>query len=392
MTYLARGTFLGMARESVAGTYLAPTFAVPWTKADYETIQMPLRDESVRGDDAVVHGIYPGPEESTWDQEFHGYTDILGNYLRMIGTDTVVAATSTTLSATVVAGVTSITSAVSIPAGTAIKIDTAGLTEYAIVGTPSGSGPFTLPLVTLPGGTVPLALSFGHTSGATIVTTTTHTFKQAAAATRPPSWSISTFDGVDYRGWPGCQMSELAIKIDPKATITFNPKFTGFPEQSVSSFTNTYNTGLTGPGQPLLGWGWSLTTAGASVTRGLSMDLTLKRAVEAIHPSNGQQAPSEVFAGALESDGSLKLRYENTTDLLDFLNWQQTPVIAALQKSGYFGGESLTFTMSQTSKPKFKRDLSQVYVQATADLTGIYNTTDTGICQAVLKNFTTAAY
>lgn len=392
MSVLSRGGLLAGARESVAGTYLAPTFAIPWTKCDYETTQMPLRDESVRGDDGVLHGLYPGPSEGSIDMEFHAYADIIGNFLRMIGPDTVVAATSTTLSALTVAGATSITTAVTIPAGTAIKIDTAGLTEYAITGTPSGSGPFTIPLVTMPGGSVPLALQFGHANSAAVITTTTHTFAQTGPATRPPSWSFSIYDLVDYRGFPGCQMSELALKIDPKATITCNPKFTGFPEQVVSSFTNTYNTGTTGPGQPELGWGWSLTNAGGASTRGLSLDLTLKRAVEAIHASNGVQAPREVFAGALELDGTLKVIYENVTDMNLFLNWQQLPVVAALQKTGYFGGESLTLTMSQAGTPKFKRDNGQTYMQASIDLSAIYNATDSGICKAVLKNFVTAAY
>lgn len=387
MTALSRLSLLAMAKEAVAGTYLAPTFAVPFLKADYETIQMPLRDESVRGNDAVLQGLYPGPSESTWDQELHAYTDIIGNYLRMIGTDTVTAAIATTLQTSSIVGATSISTVASIPAGSTIRIDTAGLTEYAITGTPTGVGPFTIPIVTPATG-----LIFGHSSAVAVTTTTTHTFAQTTGANRIPSWSISTYDGTDYRGWPGCVMNELAIKIDPKATITLNPKFLGFPEQAVSSFTNTYNTGTSGPGQPELGWGWTLTDAGGASTRGLSLDLTLKRAAEAIHSSDGTQGPREIFAGALECDGTFKAVYENTTDMNLFLNWSQQPVVATLTKAVQFGGESLAITMSQVGVPKAKRDLSQPYVQASFDISAIYNPTDVGIVKAVLKNFTTTAY
>jgi hypothetical protein len=385
MTVLARGSILAMAREVTPGTYLAPTFTVPFTAASYNTNYAPLRDESVRNNDSVLQGVYQGPGDSSWDMTFHAYPDILGNFLRMIGTDTVTPGVSTTLSANTLAGATSISVALSIPAGSTIKLADSGNTnvEYAITGTPSGSGPFTIPIVTPATG-----LQFAHTSPTcTVVSQTTHTFAQNVPATRPPAYSISIFDMVDYRGFAGSRMSELALKIDPKATITAQAKFTGYPEASVSSFTYAGTTI-----QPELGWGWAMTNAGGSSDRGLTLDLTLKRAVEAIHSSNGLQTPREVFPGALELDGSYKALYENTTDMNLYLNNTQSPTVALITKALPFGGESLQITMSQSGWLKGTRSLSGTYVEATFDLAAIQNATDVGIAKAVLKNFVTAAY
>lgn len=389
MTKLSRTSLLAGAQEATPYTYQAPTFAIPFTKADYETIQSPLRDESIRGNDAVLQGMYPGPSESTWDIEHHAYTDILGQWLRIIGPDTVVAGVSTTTTA-VTAGASSLSTALTIPAGSVVRIDTAALTEYAYTGTPTGSGPFVIPLLQAIGGSA-YVLKNNHASSTVCVTQTKHTFAQSSTAAQP-RWSLSVYDNIDYRGWAGCGMSELAVKIDPKATITANPKFTGFPEAVVSSFTNTYNTGVAGPSQPELGWGWTLTAAGGVSTRGLSLDLTYKRATEAIHASNGTQAPREVFCGALELDGSMKAIYESTVEKLMFLNWSQLPVVASLTKALQFGGESLILTASQGGIPKFKEDLSQTYVQASWDLSAIFNPTDAGITTAVLNNWTSAQY
>ena len=160
----------------------------------------------------------------------------------MIGTDTVSAGVNTTLSSATSVGASSISTAATIPAGSVIRIDTAANTEYATTGTPTGSGPFTIPIV---GSTLALA----HASGVAVVSQTTHTFAQAAPATRPPSYSFSVYDMVDYRGWAGCQMSELGIKIDPAGTVTVNPKYTGFPEATQSSFA--YAAAAI---DPLLGW------------------------------------------------------------------------------------------------------------------------------------------
>lgn len=387
MTLLSRASFLGMAKETVAGTYVVPTISIPFLKAAYNTIQAPLRDESVRNNDAVLQGLYAGPSEATWDIDMHAYPDIIGNFLRMVGPDTVTAATSTTLSASSSIGAVSISTAVTIPTGSTIRIDTAANTEYAITGVPTGVGPFTIPIVTPTTG-----LTIAHLSAAAVTTTTTHTFKQLLGANRVPSWSLSVYDGVDYRGWPGCVITDLKITIDPKGTVRFAPKFLGFPEQVVASFTFT-NSVI----QPLLGWQWNMNNAGGASTRGLMLDITLKRAGEAIHSSDGTQPPREVFGAALEADGTYRAIYESLVDMNLFLNYNQTITTATIQKppqvgGTQVGGESLALTMTQSGYHKASRDLSKAYVEASFDLSGIYNATDTGVTSAVLKNFSTAAY
>lgn len=381
MTFLSRLTFLGAAKEATNGTPLAPTFAIPFTKAQYSTTYTPLRDESVRANDSVVQGLYQGPADGAWDAESYLYPDMVGNWLRMVGPDTVTAGASTTLSAPTIAAATSITTVATIPLGTTIMIDTGANVEYAVTGTPSGSGPFTIPIATPATG-----LTKAHSSAVAVVAQSTHTFAQSTTS-RPPSFTFSTFDGTDYRQWPGAMMTDLQLKIDPKGVVTLNPKFITFPEVVGSSFTNTFT-----PVQPFLGWEWTVTNAGGVSTRGLSMDITLKRSGEAIHTSNGVQSPRETFVGALEVDGQYKAIYENLTDMNLYLNNLQSPTVHTLTKPASLGGESLQITMSQSGYHKGQRDLGQQYVQATYDLTAINNATDGGLAKVVLKNFVSTAY
>lgn len=383
MTFLSRLAFLGAAKETTNGTpVVPPTFSIPFTKAQYETIYTPLRDESVRGNDVVLQGLYQGVAEGTWDIEAHFYPDISGYWLRHIGPDTVTAATvNTTLAANSSIGANTISSTATIPLNTIIQIDTGSNVEWALTGTPSGAGPFSIP-ITQPA----TGLRFAHTTPAPIVSQTTHTFAQSSS-TRPPSYTLAVFDNIDYRTWAGALVTELAIKIDPKGTVTFNPKFVTFPEATTTTFTPTFNAI-----QPFLGWEWTITNAGGASTRGLTMDFTVKRAGEAIHTGNGVQAPRETFVGALEIDGAYKAIYENANDYNLFLNYTQTPTVHTLTKPATLGGESLAITMSQSGYHKASRDLGQTYVQASYDLSGINNSTDGGITKVVLKNWTTAAY
>ena len=126
MTLLSRLTTGGLAKESVAGTYAAPVRYLSWTSPKPEDLVTPLRDESMRQNDAVLQGWYPGATETTFGYTVpHAYGDILGDHLRaIIGPDTIVAGVSTTLASASIAGATSISTAASIPAGSTIRIDT----------------------------------------------------------------------------------------------------------------------------------------------------------------------------------------------------------------------------------------------------------------------------
>lgn len=387
MTYLSRLSTIGLALETPgsAGTYVAPTVSVPFTKGAYVDDITQIRDESMRGNDVVLQGVYQGTIHSSFDLETHFYPDITGHWLRgMIGPDTTTPGVSTTLSSSSSAGATTISVAASIAANSYIMIDTGNLLEYAKVTAVSGTGPYTL-TVTGGGGA---GLLNAHSSAVAVVSQTKHTFKQNRTfATVWPTYSWTVTDGVETRGFPGCVMSDLQIKIDPKGTVTIAPKFVGWPGAVQSTWTYAASKLA-----PFLGWQWQMTNAGGSSNRGLTYDLNLKRATEPIHASMAQQGPREVFPGALDVGGSYKAIYDSQTDLNLYLNGTQSPTTATITQPIVAGAASLVLTMSQSAYTKGAVELGGQYIQAGFDLAGINNTTDAGAVQAVLLNFQSAAY
>jgi len=387
VTQLSRLSKLGIAREAVAGTYLVPNMWIPFTKAEFVDVYVPLRDESVRANDTVLQGIYQGPVDATWSIDLMAYPDVTGHVLRgIIGPDTVTAGVSTTFAASSAAGATSISATASVPTGSTVMLQDAGglNTEYAVVGTVTGAGPYALPITTPSGG-----LKYAHTiTTSTITSTSSHSFKQNPAAARP-TYSLLVWDTVSWLSYSYAAFSDLAIKIDPKAAVTLSAKLLSFPGVSASSAVPTWTTLA-----PALGWQWAMTDAGGSSTRGLTLDYTIKRAVEAIQSSDGIQAPREVFAGALEADGTLKTIFEASAELALYTNNTQQPAVATLVQPVSTGGcgSTLTLTMSQSGWTTGKRDLSPAYVQADFSLQGIYNATDGGAISATLTNYTSAAY
>lgn len=389
MTQLSRLAILGIAKETVAGTYVAPTTYIPFSKADFEDVYTELKDESYRANDTMLQGMYQGPVHATWDINVMAYPDLIGHFLRgIIGPDTVSAGVTTTLAANSIVGATTLSATASIAANSYIKVGTGGTGEYAFVTAVSGSGPYSLTVTTVVGQTVGMTLA--HSSADALVSASSHKFAQSAVPSTKATYSLTVYDTTGTLGYSGAAMSDLALKIDPKAAVTLDVKYMTFPGATQSAMTPTY-TAL----PPLLGWEWNMTNAGGSSTRGLTLDYAIKRAVEPVHSSDGIQAPREIFQGALDADGTYKAIFENQTDLNLYLNYTQSPATALLQEpaSGTNGmGASLAITMSKSGWFKGKRDLSSSYVQADFSLSGIYNATDAGALTATLVNFQTAAY
>ena len=159
MTALSRLAHLGIAKEAVIGTYLAPTTFIPFTKADYEDMFTEIKDTSIRANDSVLQGMYQGPVEADWSIDLLAYPDVTGHFLRgVIGPDTVSAGVSTTVATGGSSiGAATLPSTASIPALSYISIGSGASQEYAYVTAVSGAGPYNLTVTTVVGQTVGLA-------------------------------------------------------------------------------------------------------------------------------------------------------------------------------------------------------------------------------------------
>lgn len=385
---LARLLKLGLAKEATPGTWLAPVRSIPVLAPKPEDLTAELRDESFKGNDVILQGIYGGPITSAIGYQIpHLYPDVLGDHLRaIVGPDTLTAGISTTLSATTVAGATAITTAVSIPSGSTIQIDTAGVQEWFVSGTPTGVGPFTIP-VTTGMGAGGNSLKYGHTSGVAVISQSTHSFAQDHRAAPVPTYSLTQANTVDLRGYAGCVESDLAINIDPKAAITADASWLGFPSAVVAGPSAPFSTV-----QPMLGWQWGLTVGGVASTRGLSAAYKLKRACEPIQASNGLQTPREFFADSIECDVKMKAIFENTTDFTQFTGYSYAALVSTLTQPLSQGGSVLTITNTGQKYIKFAGDYGSKYLQADIDASAAMNTTDNGIGTVTLKNYVGVAY
>ena len=388
MTLLSRLQTLGMGPETTPGTYVVPTIYVPALDVAFGDHVDPLRNEAIMGNDTVLQSIIPGPAfcEGMYKMP-HLYPDAIGAHLRaIIGPDTLTAGVATTLSANTAAAATSITTAASIPAASTIMIDTGVNVEYAVTGTPSGAGPFTIPITSPASG-----LRFAHLSAVAVVAASSHAIKSDSRATPIKSYSFTNWTGAEAgglaRGYPGCYLGELGIKIDGKGAVTVDPKWTGFPSATQAKPTAAYSAA-----EGLVGWQWSMILGGVASTRGLTLDITLKRALERLDSSDGTQGPREIWPDALEVDYRLSAIFENTSDQAPFLNYFPNGWVTTITQPGNRGGGILTLTSTKEVHTKFEPDATGKFLRANIEGSGLYSSTDVNAIAANLTNFVATAF
>lgn len=388
MTYsvLSATAKLGIAAETQPASYLVPSFTVPFTAGTkYRSAITQLYDRTVRGTDADTQDIQQGPYWSDWSITTEAYADWAGwLYRAMIGPDIFTAGTVTTFAAPSQPGATSVSLAASPPAGSVLMLGTGATLEYAQAGTPSGSGPYLVP--------VPAGLRFAHSTGDPAQSQAAHLFQQdrVPGVTVWPSYSLTTDDGVDQAGWPGCTLGRVRLQVGLGGYAKLISDWSGWPPQAVATFAENQSDA-----QPFAAWTWGITTAGGTSTRGVSLDLDLTRKLQITPACNGYQNVYFIGAGPMRSSGLYKAIYDSPADLNLYREAIQEPAIWGLSQPVLQGGSSIAVTLSLSGWTAGAVSLEEQYVSAAYSLSGIANTADSpesGVSSVTLMNWWNQSY
>lgn len=352
-TYAPAKQFVGIANESTQGTPVAMTATVLVDEMKPKDSPKFLDDKSWRGSMATdafakIQGV------KTAELELGGpaYGDGLGYFLRNILGDMAVTGTSTgsggtTLSSSAAAGATSISTAATIPASTAVQIGTGATGEVVITGTPSGSGPYTIPITTPSTG-----LAYAHAS-AQAVQPVTGPYTQAhsllnSGSGQPISHTITHFLGPTAtsgaRQYPGACFSELGLKWNAESELlTWSGKATAWPSVALGA-TPTANPSTVLPvasWRMLLGIGGPA-SGGTLINTVTDGELTIKRELSPYFTVTGAQNPYIIQRGGLSVEGKLGFVAADESPLLYLLNNTQ-PQLQIILDNGLTGLNKITF-------------------------------------------------
>jgi hypothetical protein len=305
----------------------------------------------------------------------------------MVGPDQFTPGTVMTFAQPAMPGAASFYLAAAPPAGAVLQLGTGTSTEYIQAGTPSGTGPCLVPVAQPSYG-----LRFRHLAGDSAQSQARHVFRQDRTfATAWPTYSLTTDDGVDVLGWPGCTLGRLRLQVSKDGYAKLGSDWNGWPPVTASTFTDAQSSA-----QPSGGWEWDITTAGGTSTRGIALDLALTRTLDIVPTlSGGFQGPYVIGPGPMRASGTYKALYDTPADLNLYRQAVQEPAAWTLAQPLLQGGCSIAVTLSLSGWTQGAVSLEEEYVTADYRLSGIANTADSpsyGVSSVTLVNFVNSAY
>lgn len=191
----------------------------------------------------------------------------------------------------------------------------------------------------------------------------------------PPSYTVTTTDGVNTRRWPGVKFSSLTLTSSVDGTLTYTTTCTSLISVITTAPSPSFTTVQVIPG-------WRLAALiGGSAPSGpvISSTVTLSRSVTPKRNTDGTQAPYLMHSGLCTVAGELDLilltdtyraLYVAGTSTSINLNWQQGAGATLTQTQLHCSDVILKGVAPQYPAGKFQ----QVKITWSAD----YNTTDVG--------------
>lgn len=390
MTYsvLSSDAKLGIAAESAPASYETPSFTVPFTGGTrFRDMITQLHDRTVRANDADPQAIQQGHYWSDWTLATEAYPDWAGFLFRaMVGPDQCTPGTVTTFAQPAQPGAKAVWLDAAVPYGAVLQLGAGDGTEYAQAGIATGPGPF-LVSVTQP----PAGLRYAHPAGDPAQSQAAHLFRQDRTyATVWPTYSLTTDDQVDQLGWPGCTLGRLRLQVTKDGYAKLGSSWNGWPPVTTTTFGEDQSAA-----QPSGGWEWGITTAGGASTRGITLDLSLTRALDIILTGDGSQGPYLIAPGPMRASGAYGAIYDTPADLNLYREAIQEPAVWVLSQPPLIGGSSIAITLSLSGWTQGAVSLEEQYVTASYQLSGIANTADSpswGVASVALTNWVQQQY
>lgn len=398
-TYASARQFVGVALEATPGTPVAMTNTLIVEKFDWEDKPKWLDDNGWRQWMSPLAGRQVGPLINEFSMSGNFFGDVLPFVLANVFGDLVPTGTtgspSTTLAAAVTlptpsVPVTSISTTATISAGTTIMIDTGAAAEIRKTGTPTGSGPYTIPFAA-----GERSLLYAHASSAAVIgvvapfTSAFSVLNSGNSAVygqgQPPTHTITHYQGVTAtvgaRQFPGACCSELSLTFNAESSlVAFDSTWTSWPSVIAPALPVSAPSSVL----PIASWRGAVgiggpASGGTKVNSLPTLKLTFKRKLEPDWTLSGVQTPYIIQRGGVDVSGEMEIIADSEAQYLNMINNSQ-PQFQAIVGNG-LAGASLIQIQVDAQAASFnaaKMDASKENIRYKITFDGISNTTNAG--------------
>lgn len=196
----------------------------------------------------------------------------------------------------------------------------------------------------------------------------------AGATTQPKSFTITDYNAVVARAYPGMNVEEVTFTFTKDGLLEFDAKLTGWGSADAATPTATFSGVL-----PVATWLAVFSIAGTSISNMVDGSITIKRAASVIHTSNGSRDPWDIFLGPVEVSAKFTCIMEDETQYVHFQN-NDTPAFSISWSDG--AGATATQVQAVFTKGAYTTlvtDRSKDYIEVQFTIEAQANTTDKGV-------------
>jgi hypothetical protein len=392
-TYASTKQFIGIAPEANQGTPVAMSatqLLTTFTPSDKPTF---IKDQSWRGSmgtDAFAQILGTGTADISLGGPVYG--DTAGYWLRNILGDVAVTGTptgagATTLSASAVAGATSITTTGTIPAGTLVQIGTGATAEVVTTGTPTGSGPYVIPITGQTSG-----LAYAHASAqavAPVQATGPFTYAWSLLnsgggqpASHTLTHSLGPTAGVGARQYPGFCLSQCNFTFNAESELfAWSGQGTSWPSVIAAIAPTASPTTVL----PTASWRTRVGIGGPAAGGTLVQTVTdgevdLTRELQPVFTANGQRTPYIIQRGGLTVSGKLNFSAVSDESVLLYMLNNTQPQVQVVCDNGLTGAAQVAVQLDMQSATftQADPDTSKAAVGYQASFQANFNTVNAG--------------
>lgn len=392
-TYASTKQFVGIAPETAQGAPVAMTttqLLTSFTPSDKPTF---LKDQAWRGSmgtDAFAQILGVGTADVSLGGPVYG--DTAGFWLRNILGDLAVTGTptgvgDTTLDSDAAAGATSISTVATITAGTLVQIGTGATAEVFTTDTPTGSGPYTIPLSTPTGGLV-----YAHAAAETVVPVQsagpfTYVWSLLnAGGGQPPSHTLTHYLGttavVGARSYPGFCMSQCNFQFNAESELlAWTGQGTSWPSVAAGAAPTANPTTVL----PTASWRTKIgiggpASGGTLVNTVMDGGVDITRELQPVFTTTGNRTPYIIQRGGLSVAGKMNFGAVSDESVLLYMLNNTQPQVQVVSDNGLAGASQVVVQIDMQSAvfTQADPDTSKAAVGYQASFSSLFGTTNAG--------------
>ncbi|MFE9448267.1 hypothetical protein [Streptomyces sp. NPDC006739] len=390
-TFAPAKQFLVIGNETAQGTAVAGTFTQLIDSLKPSDKPTFLKDRAWRGSMGTdAFNQIAGVKHAEVDLGGPVFADGIGFLLRNILGDVAVVGTSTgsggtTLSAQAAAGATSITTVASIPASTVVQIGSGATAEVFTTGTPTGTGPYTIPLTTPTGGLV-----YAHASAQAVQPVTgPYTYAWSllnSGGGQPISHTLTHYLGptatVGARAYPGFCMTGLDLKFNAESELlVWSGKGVSWPSVAAAATPTANGTAI----KPIASWQTTVgiggpASGGTLVSTVTDGEINLVRQAVPIFTATGVQTPYIIQRGEFNATGKLNFSAVSDESALNYMLNNTQPQVQIITSNGLTGTNllSVQIDMQQCAFVTSDPDTAKTAVGYQTSFEPLFTTTNAG--------------